>query len=148
LISHNDPNLDNVVFREGQAVAFIDFDLASPGSRLWDIAAAVRLWAPLRADVDITDARKGRALERFRRMTDAYGLDQTERANIVDAIRKNHDWLYSIIRSGADHGNAGFADYWEQAAPRVDRTRHWYRKNHQLLVSTLILPLPEGDEVE
>lgn len=148
LISHNDPNLDNVVFREGQAVAFIDFDLASPGSRLWDVAAAVRLWAPLRADVDITDARKGRALERFRRMTDAYGLDQTERANIVNAIRKNHDWLYSIIRSGADHGNAGFADYWEQAAPRVDRTRHWYRKNHQLLVSTINLPLPEGDEVE
>jgi hypothetical protein len=85
LISHNDPNLDNVVFREGQAVAFIDFDLASPGSRLWDVAAAVRLWAPLRSDVDITDARKGRALERFRRMIDAYELDHTERVNIVDA---------------------------------------------------------------
>jgi hypothetical protein len=148
LISHNDPNLDNIVFREGQAVAFIDFDLASPGSRLWDVAAAVRLWAPLRDDIDITDARKGRALERFRRMIDAYGLDQTERLNIVDAIHKNHDWLYSIIRSGADHGNAGFAEYWEHAAPRVDRTRHWYRKNHQLLVRTLILPLPEGNEVK
>src|SRR3954452_4237139 len=28
LVSHNDVNLDNVVFRGGQAVAFIDFDLA------------------------------------------------------------------------------------------------------------------------
>jgi len=76
-------------------------------------------------------------------MIDAYGLDQSERLKIVDAIHKNHDWLYSIIRSGADHGNAGFADYWEQAAPRVDRTRHWYQKNHQLLVKALISPLPE-----
>jgi hypothetical protein len=148
LISHNDPNLDNVVFREGRAVAFIDFDLASPGSRLWDVAAAVRLWAPLRDDVDISDARRGRALERFRRMIDAYGLSQTERLNIVDAIQENHDWLYSIIRSAANHGNAGFADYWKQAAARVDRTRHWYRENHHLLVNTLIMQLPDGNEVE
>ena len=148
LISHNDPNLDNVVFREGQAVAFIDFDLASPGSRLWDIAAAARLWAPLRDDLDISDARRGHALERFQRMIDAYGLDQTERLNIVDAIQKNHDWLYSIIRSGADRGNAGFADYWEQAASRVGRTRHWYVENYELLIETAILPWPRGNEVE
>ena len=138
LISHNDPNLDNVVFREGQAVAFIDFDLASPGSRLWDVAAAVRLWAPLRDDVDISDARKGFALKRFRRMIDAYELDQTERLNIVDAIQANHDWLYSIIRTAADHGNAGFTDYWEQAASRVGRTGHWYRENYELLIKTAI----------
>ena len=48
LISHNDVNLDNVVFRGGRAVALIDFDLAGPGSRLWDVAGAARLWAPLR----------------------------------------------------------------------------------------------------
>ena len=145
LISHNDPNLDNVVFREGRAVAFIDFDLASPGSRLWDVAAAVRLWAPLRDDVDISDARRGRALERFRRMIDAYGLGQTQRLNIVHAIQENHDWLYSIIRSAADHGNAGFVDYWEQAASRVGRTGHWYRENYELLVKTA---MSEGNEVE
>ena len=36
LVSHNDPNLDNIIFRDGEAVALIDFDLASPGSALWD----------------------------------------------------------------------------------------------------------------
>jgi CheY-like chemotaxis protein len=148
LISHNDPNLDNVVFREGRAVAFIDFDLASPGSRLWDVAAAVRLWAPLRDDVDISDARRGRALERFRRMIDAYGLNQTERINIVDAIQENHNWLYSIIRSAADHGDAGFADYWEQAASRVGRTHHWYRENYELLVKAAIMPSSDENEIE
>ena len=81
-------------------------------------------------------------------MIDAYGLDQSERLNIVDAIHKNHDWLYSIIRSGADHGNAGFAEYWAQAASRVSRTRHWYLENSHLLVKTLITPLPDGIKME
>jgi Ser/Thr protein kinase RdoA (MazF antagonist) len=36
---HNDPNLDNVVFRDDRAVALIDFDLAAPGAALWDVAA-------------------------------------------------------------------------------------------------------------
>ena len=48
LVTHNDMNLDNVVFRDGRAAALIDFDLASPGSRAWDVACAARLWAPLR----------------------------------------------------------------------------------------------------
>jgi hypothetical protein len=30
LVSHNDPNLDNIVFRDGEAVGLIDFDLAAP----------------------------------------------------------------------------------------------------------------------
>src|SRR3954452_14355189 len=75
LISHNDVNLDNVVFRDGRAVALIDFDLASPGSRVWDVACAARLWAPLRPDPDIVDTRRGRAVERFRLFVDGYGLD-------------------------------------------------------------------------
>ena len=66
IVSHNDPNLDNVVFRDRRAVALIDFDLAGPGSVVWDVAAAARLWAPLRLDCDIADARRGRALDRLR----------------------------------------------------------------------------------
>jgi Phosphotransferase enzyme family len=62
LISHNDVNLDNVVFREGRAVALIDFDLASPGSRVWDVACAARLWVPLRPEPCIDDARQGRVI--------------------------------------------------------------------------------------
>ena len=65
LVSHNDPNLDNVIFRDGRAVALIDFDLASPGSRLWDVACAARLWAPLRPDTLDQGRRRGRAFERL-----------------------------------------------------------------------------------
>ena len=138
IVSHNDPNLDNVVFRDREPVALIDFDLASPGSRLWDVAAAARFWAPLRADRDIKDARRGRALRRFRLFVDAYGLVGTDRKLMVDAVIHNHDWLYEIVRQGAEHGHPGFGPYWwGDAADRSSRTRRWYLRNEQLLRTAL-----------
>lgn len=137
LVSHNDTNLDNVVFREHRAVALIDFDLASPGSRLWDLATTARLWSPLRPDEDVDDLRRGQTLRRFRFFVDAYGLSEGDPETLVDAVRHNHDWLYSIVRTGAEEGNPGFADYWGQASARVARTHRWLADNHQLLVDAL-----------
>jgi thiamine kinase-like enzyme len=137
LVSHNDPNLHNVVFRHGRAVAFIDFDLASPGSVRWDIAAAARLWAPLRADADISDSRRGRALARFKLFVDTYGPDGTDHAELVRAVQVNHDWLYMMVRAEALTGSPGFIDYWRRAADRVARTRQWYAMNQQQLKDAL-----------
>jgi len=44
-VSHNDPNLDNVVFSEGRAVALVDFDLAGPGSAV--LGRSLRAGAPV-----------------------------------------------------------------------------------------------------
>jgi hypothetical protein len=127
LVSHNDPNLDNVVFRDGAAVALIDFDLACPGSRIWDVATAARLWAPLRADADIADSRRGHALRRLRLFADAYGLASADRALLAEAIVPSHDWIYGIIRHGAHRGHRGFARYWTgDAVARAERSRRWY----------------------
>src|SRR6185295_17846221 len=100
IVTHNDPNLDNVVFRDGRAVALIDVDLASPGSRAWDVACAARLWAPLRSDVDITDVRRGAGIRRFRRFVDAYGLVGAERDLVIEAVPATHEWCYDIVRGG------------------------------------------------
>lgn len=137
MVSHNDLNLDNVVFQSGRAIAFIDFDLASPGSVLWDIAGAARLWAPLRMDTDIDDARRGHSLPRFRTFVTAYGADGVNPDALIQAVEASHDWLYTIVQSGAEHGNPGLADYWNQATERVTRTRRWYASNHQLLADAL-----------
>lgn len=136
LVSHNDPNLDNVVFRDRRAVALIDFDLASPGSRLWDVAATGRLWSPLRSDEDVVDVWRGHTLRRLRVFLNAYGGDFEPDA-LVDAIRRNHDWLYSVVLAGAEQGHPGFADYWQQAASRVGRTRAWLAANEQVLVEAV-----------
>jgi hypothetical protein len=139
LISHNDPNLDNVVFRAGKAVALIDFDLASPGCSLWDIACAARLWAPLRPDSYINDVRRGRVLDRFRLFVDSYGLVDADRLRVVDAVAQNHNWCYDIVRDSAARGHLAFCEYWTAGATeRADRTYHWYLENGQALRAALV----------
>ncbi|WP_214405618.1 phosphotransferase enzyme family protein [Pseudonocardia lacus] len=129
-IAHNDPNLDNVVFRDGTAVALIDFDLAAPGAPVWDVAATARLWAPLRAPVDVADARRFRALRRLRILVDAYGLDEDGRGSLLAAVLDSHSWMCDIVQTGAVAGVPGFAEYWTpEAVARNERARRWLREN-------------------
>jgi Phosphotransferase enzyme family len=129
-VSHNDVNLDNVVFRDGRAVALIDFDLSGPGSRAWDVACAARLWAPLRSDVDIMDSRRGRGLERLRLFVDGYGLDESDRVRVAEGVRQNYRWFRDLIRRNAASGHVAFASYWaSMSAERVARTLRWFDEN-------------------
>jgi Phosphotransferase enzyme family len=137
-VAHNDPNLDNVVFRDGRAVALIDFDLAAPGAPIWDVAATARLWAPLRAPSDITDSRRFHELSRLRILVDAYGLDETGRAELLDAVLESHEWMCDIVRDGAVSGVPGFADYWTpEAEERNLRARSWLRRNADAVAEAL-----------
>jgi hypothetical protein len=131
LVSHNDPNLDNVVFRNGVAVALIDFDLAGPGSRVWDVAAGARLWAPLRPDADIGDTRRGHSLERLRWFVDAYGLDEPDRELVADAVQPNHIWCYDNVRRHAEAGHRGFSAFWQGGgADLAVRVQDWFAGHH------------------
>jgi hypothetical protein len=122
-ISHNDPNLDNVVFAGTRAVALIDFDLASPGSAVWDVACAARLWAPLRDPRDVPHAR---SLERLRLFVDAYGLPRRERERLVEAMVAAHDWCYRIVRGAVQNGHEPFQRMWSEGGePKAVRTRAW-----------------------
>ncbi len=146
LVSHNDPNLDNVVFRDGRAVALIDFDLASPGSRVWDVACAARLWAPLRPERYIDDARRGRAIARFRLFVDSYGLADVDRGRLVCAVLQNHDWCYDVVGTAAATGHAAFSDYWAGGAmERAHATRQWYVDNADVLHDGLTRRLGSPD---
>ena len=130
LVSHNDVNLDNVVFRDGRAAALIDFDLSSPGSPVWDVAGAARLWCPLRPDQHVGDSRRGRTLARFRLFVDSYGLTGADRERVVSAVLANHDWSYDVVGTAAANGHAAFSDYWTNGAmDRARETRRWYLDN-------------------
>jgi Phosphotransferase enzyme family len=127
LAGHNDLNLDNVVFRGGRAVALIDFDLAGPGSRIWDAACAARLWAPLRPDARIDDARRGRAFRRLRLFADAYGLDDADRRLLPAAVRENQAWFRRLVDRYAAAGHRAFAEHRDSLAsmPGEEYTRWW-----------------------
>ena len=135
LVSHNDVHPANLVFREGRAVALIDFDLAGPGSAVWDVAAAARSWAPLYDEQDITDSRQGRALERFRIFLDACELPLAERRRVAEALLPNHDWTYAIVTEAAAAGHRGFADHWDQVAGTAARARRWCRRHQRDLLT-------------
>ena len=129
VVCHNDTNLDNVVFRDGRAVALIDFDLAAPGSRLWDVVDTARLWAPLRPAEDIDDSRCGHELTRLRRFLDVYGLDRHDRVRLPEVLLDTHDWTYEIVRAGVDGGNKNFGTYWRGGgSARAKRAREWYER--------------------
>jgi phosphotransferase family enzyme len=139
IVSHNDPNLDNIVFRDGVAVALIDFDLAGPGSVLWDVAAAIRLWGPLRPASDIHDARRGRTFARFRRFADSYGLSEADRLRLVDAAADNHVWCMDYVRRGAETGHPWFHQRWTTGeAALTQRTNHWFTAHADALHEALL----------
>jgi phosphotransferase family enzyme len=135
LVSHNDVHPANLVFRDGQAVALIDFDLAGPGSATWDLAAAARNWVPLQDDQDITDCRQGRVIERFRIFIDACELTGDERRHVAEAVVANHDWTYAIVAEAAAAGHRGFADHWHEVREPTTRARRWCLRHQRDLLA-------------
>ena len=141
IVSHNDPNLDNVIFRDGRPVALIDFDLAAPGSAVWDVACAVRLWAPLREEVDRPPAVHGRALARLRTFADAYGLPAADRARVVDALPHAHEWCYDVVRAAVARGHPTFKRMWRSGGElKSDRTHRWLVEHQRPMGAALGAP--------
>jgi hypothetical protein len=139
LVSHNDPNLDNVIFSGGVAVGLIDFDLAGPGSAVWDVTCAARLWAPLRDEHDAPEELRGRSLDRLRMFTDAYGLARRERSRVVDAAIHTHERCYRVVRAAVDGGHETFGRMWREGGEaKADRTRRWIASHGPQMRAALI----------
>ena len=127
LVCHTDLCLENVVVRGGRAAAFIDFDLALPVDRLFDIAVAARHWIPLRDPADIADARAGAKLfRRFRVFTDVHGLDATDRVRVVDLLLGFLEVSLRSIAAAARDGHPGYARMWADGYEGMNqRSRDW-----------------------
>jgi Phosphotransferase enzyme family len=96
LVSHRDYALGNVVFRGGRPAALIDFDLARPTTRVYDIANALWYWAPLRDPRDRSPALADADIpHRVAVFADAYGMTAQQRAGLVplavDMVRRYHE---------------------------------------------------------
>jgi hypothetical protein len=76
VICHNDFAPYNMVFRDGACVGVFDFDMASPGPRLWDLAYLAYRIVPLTAPAnpDGMDFSLERRLERLDSLVAAYGI--------------------------------------------------------------------------
>jgi hypothetical protein len=142
VICHNDVCLENVVFRNGEAVALLDFDFAAPGRRSYDVACFARMCVPV--DYEMNRRRLGWDVtnlpERMRLIADSYGSKSTERAEIITSI----DYLLvhhaEFVRQRVEAGDPGFVAQWESSGGRAhfDRRQEWWTKHRGDFVAAML----------
>ncbi|MEU4222111.1 phosphotransferase [Actinoplanes sp. NPDC026623] len=138
LICHNDLVRSNVVFRDGRAVALIDFDRAAPARPEWEIGLAVQQWIPLRGEEDPPETAGPRTAARIRAFCDAYGLAPEIRPRVLDVVLASEAAGYEELRRHVDAGDPAYVELWNGgAAERIEQRRHWLAKHHDMLLDAL-----------
>jgi hypothetical protein len=101
VICHNDFAPHNLAFRDGALVGVIDFDMCSPGPRLWDIAYFATRAVPLTSQVAPEVPGMADARRRVELILAAYGSDSTWDDVLRVAIIRLYD-LAEMSREKAD----------------------------------------------
>ncbi|GAA3224270.1 phosphotransferase enzyme family protein [Oerskovia jenensis] len=95
VVCHNDVAPYNMVFRDGTLVGLIDFDTASPGPRIWDLAYLGYRLAPLVADAGDSEGSDvvGRldSLARLDVLVAAYGMPYSRREVLTTVVARLHE---------------------------------------------------------
>jgi hypothetical protein len=128
VICHNDWSPWNALMRDGRLEVMLDWDLAGPGTRLWDIANAAYCWAPLfasRFTVEIAERAR-----RLRLFLDAYGLE--DRSELLVTLRTRLDFEGRFVQREADAGDVGMKRLVAMGVPKNmterdvrDLDAHW-----------------------
>ena len=136
VVTHGDPGPWNFVWRDGVAVALIDWDYASPAPAMDDVAYAVETFAPFRPDEEALEshgfASAPERAGRVRAFAEAYGLGGT--AGLVDRVVGRQEVTVDRIAMLAERGLEPWAA-WVRAG-YLDELRgrvRWTRGHRQLL---------------
>jgi hypothetical protein len=104
VVCHGDISPVNTVFAEGQPVALIDFDMARPGRRIWDVAYGLFLWLNLGWDGPPPHEQR----RRMRVWCDAYGL--TGGHGLLGEIKRQ---VRLTVRRRRGDGDGDAAAWWQ-----------------------------------
>jgi hypothetical protein len=113
VVCHNDLFPENVVFRDGRVVAFIDVAMAAPGRPFWDLAIAAQEWAPLHAPgarlhhpADLDGVHRTGLLAR------AYGVAPERAEELLAVVAEERSQHVAHMRAEAAAGNEPWATWW------------------------------------
>lgn len=122
IIAHHDLAPWNVV--AGPRWAFIDWDTAAPGTRLWDLAYPANDFALLAGGVARTEAAR-----RMRVLVDAYDLAEAGRRELVSLLGPRARAMSDFLAAQAAAGNQpwlrlrneGHGTHWRNRADYLER---------------------------
>ncbi|WP_017568998.1 phosphotransferase [Nocardiopsis halotolerans] len=142
ILCHNDPCLENIVFRRDQAAALIDFDLAAPGRPVWDVAALAYYAAPALDPVSAagTPHEGGNVPHRLRVIADAYDLSPDDRRTLPETIEHYTATARAFVTERVAAGDAPFVRDLERLGGwrRWDRRQTWLADQRPVFVQALI----------
>jgi hypothetical protein len=110
IIAHHDLAPWNLVVNDTQW-AFIDWDIAAPGTRLWDLAYAIHAFVPLSADPRF---RRGDSDRRLRLIADTYRLSEAQRHEIVPLLARRTRAMHGFLAAQAANGTQPWAGLWQE----------------------------------
>jgi hypothetical protein len=141
IVCHNDVCLENVVFRDNEAVALLDFDFAAPGRATYDLAAFARMCVP------IDDERSAERLgwtsadrpSRLRLLADTYGLEKTGRHALLEHLDRAMEGGGAFVRRRVEAGDANFKRMLEEMGgmERYERRTRWWETCRHHFVAVL-----------
>lgn len=116
VICHNDFAIYNIIFNHEKPVGIIDFDVAAPGPRLWDVAYTLytcvplsRLWHDEFGKVVTYDLSKDAELrkQRVQLFLESYDIKELKK-DVFDMVILRLEALTKYINKAASEGNSAF----------------------------------------
>ena len=113
IAAHMDITPENVVFRDGEAIALIDFDLLQAATRVDEVTNALLWWAELNDPVDRDPLmRDVDVVRRCALFVDEYGLSDAERAVLVETVQIRRQRSWHLMKRNAEVLGGGWARMW------------------------------------